>query len=315
VFEIVCAVLLAIALDRYTPETLRIDAAGWCRRWADTVAQRRSGASRSQGLVALALVVLPPVLLVLLVRFALGELAWVLRFAFDVIVLSWTLDLYRLLDRAAAAGDALKVGDVPVANENLRLLSGTDATEASEVGIARATVEAVLMQGYAAVIAPLFWFILLGPVFAVLQRFATLLDEHWRSGEEGTGELAWATTRLNEIIGWLPIRITAFSYALMGSFEDALRCWRYQLKASSGDSPASLLASGLGALQLLMCEDLPQTGGQCTGGRSCAPGGSAAVTCTAILAGYSGVGGAGRCAGLMCRYPFSNSQPPRVRSS
>ena len=88
---------------------------------------------------------------------------------------------------------------MPVANENLRLLSGTDATEASEVGIARATVEAVLMQGYAAVIAPLFWFILLGPVFAVLQRFATLLDEHWRSGEEGTGELAWATTRLNEI--------------------------------------------------------------------------------------------------------------------
>ena len=261
-FEIVCAVLLAIALDRYAPETLRIDAAGWCRRWADTVAQRRSGASRSQGLVALALVVLPPVLLVLLIRFALGELAWVLRFAFDVIVLSWTLDLYRLLDRAEATGDALKAGDMPVANENLRLLSATNMTETSEVGIARATIETVLMQGYATVMAPLFWFILLGPAVAVLQRLTTLLDERWRSGEEGVAELAWAATRLNEVIGWLPLRVTAFSYAIMGSFEDALRCWRYQLKASSGNSTASLLAAGLGALQLLMCEDPPQTGGQ-----------------------------------------------------
>lgn len=264
-FEIICAVLLAIALDRYTPETLRIDASGWCRRWADTVAQRPSGASRSQGFAALALVVLPPVLLVLLIRFALGELAWGLRFAFDVIVLSWTIDLYRLLDRAEAAADALKAGDVPVANENLRLLSGADAAQASEVTIARATVEAVLMQGYAAVVAPLFWFILLGPVVAVLQRLATLLDERWRLVEEDAAELAWATTRLNEIIGWLPTRITALSYAIMGSFEDALRCWRYQLKTSLGNSSASLLAAGLGALQLLMCEDLPQTGGQDSG--------------------------------------------------
>jgi adenosylcobinamide-phosphate synthase len=265
VLEIICVVLLAIALDRYAPEPLRIDAAGWCRRWADTVAQRSSGGSRSQGLLALALVVLPPVLLVLLIRFALGELAWILRFAFDVIVLSWTLDLYRLLDRAEAAGDALKAGDVPVANENLRLLSGADGPAASEAGVARATVETVLMQGYAAVMAPLFWFVLLGPVFAVLQRLATLFAERWRPAGEDAAELAWASMRLNEIIGWLPARITAFSYAVMGSFEDALRCWRYQLKASSGNNRAALLAAGLAALQLLMCEDLPQTGGQESG--------------------------------------------------
>jgi adenosylcobinamide-phosphate synthase len=265
VLEIICVVLLAIALDRYAPEPLRMDAAGWCRRWADTVAKRSSGGSRSQGLLVLALVVLPPVLLVLLIRFALGELAWILRFAFDVIVLSWTLDLYRLLDRAEAAGDALKAGDVPVANENLRLLSGADGPAASEAGVARATVETVLMQGYAAVMAPLFWFVLLGPVFAVLQRLATLFAERWRPAGEDAAELAWASMRLNEIIGWLPARITAFSYAVMGSFEDALRCWRYQLKASSGNNRAALLAAGLAALQLLMCEDLPQTGGQESG--------------------------------------------------
>jgi adenosylcobinamide-phosphate synthase len=265
VLEIICVVLLAIALDRYAPEPLRMDAAGWCRRWADTVAKRSSGGSRSQGLLVLALVVLPPVLLVLLIRFALGELVWILRFVFDVIVLSWTLDLYRLLDRAGATGDALRAGDVPVANENLRLLSGADGPAASEAGVARATVETVLMQGYAAVMAPLFWFVLLGPVFAVLQRLATLFAERWRPAGEDAAELAWASMRLNEIIGWLPARVTAFSYAIMGSFEDALRCWRYQLKASLGNSRAALLAAGLAALQLLMCEELPQTGGQDSG--------------------------------------------------
>lgn len=263
--EPLVVILLAVALNRFAPPPLRVDPLDWCRRWAQTVEQKIGGGNRAQGTAALMLVVLPPVLLVLLIRFVLGEFTPVLRFVFDVVVLSWCIDLYRLVDRAQAVCDALKADDMPVANEHLRLLAGGGAPELNESGIARATVEALISKGNSAVIAPIFWFILLGPAFAVLQRLAALLGEHGCQPKETAAEYGWAASRLDDVLAWIPVRITAVSYAIMGNFEDALRCWRYQTRAPADDATAPLLAAGLGALQLLSCEDLPQTGGQDAG--------------------------------------------------
>ncbi len=264
-FESLVVILLAVALNRFAPPPLRVDPLDWCRRWAQAVEQKIGGGNRAQGMAALMLVLLPPVLLVLLIRFVLGEFAAVLRFVFDVVVLSWCIDLYRLVDRAQAVSDALKADDMPVANEHLRLLAGDGAPELNESGIARATVDALITKGNSVVIAPVFWFILLGPAFAVLQRLAALLGEQWCRPKETAAEYGWAASRLDHVLAWVPARITAFSYAIMGNFEDALRCWRYQTRVPADDATAPLLAAGLGALQLLSCEDLPQSGGSNVG--------------------------------------------------
>lgn len=263
--ELLVVILLALALDRFAPPPLRVDPLDWCRRWAQTVDQKIGGGSRTHAIGAVMLVVLPPALLVLLLRFVLGEFAPLLRFVFDVVVLSWCLDLYRLVDRAQAVSDALKAADMPVANEHLRLLAGAGAAELNESGIARATIEALITKGNSTVIAPIFWFILLGPAFAVLQRLAALLGEQWCQPKEGAAEYSGAAARLDYVLAWVPVRVTAISYAVMGNFEEALRCWRYQTRVPAGDATAPLLAAGLGAMQLLSCEDLPQTGGQDAG--------------------------------------------------
>lgn len=260
-FESLVVILLAVALNRFAPPPLRVDPLDWCRRWAQAVEQKIGGDNRAQGVAALMLVLLPPVLLVLLIHFVLGAFA-LLRFVFDVVVLSWCIDLYRLVDRAQAVSDALKAEDMPVANEHLRLLAGDGAPELSESGIARVTVETLIIKGNSAVIAPVFWFILLGPAFAVLQRLAALMGEHGCQPKETAAEYGWAASRLDDVLAWVPVRIAAFSYAIMGNFEDAFRCWRYQTRAPADDTTKPLLAAGLGALQLLACEDLPQTGGQ-----------------------------------------------------
>ena len=148
---------------------------------------------------------------------------------------------------------------MPVANENLRLLGGAGASELNEPDIARATVKTLIAKSNTVLIGPLFWFILLGPAFALLQRLTSLFDEDWRQPKED------AATRVNAVLAWMPVRITAFSYAVMGSFEDALRCWRSQIRARRDDATTPLLAAGLGAMQLLSCEDMPQTGGEAVG--------------------------------------------------
>ena len=56
-FEVVCAILLAAALDRFVPEHLRVDPFVWVRAMGEFVAQRFDGDSRSHGTIALVIVI------------------------------------------------------------------------------------------------------------------------------------------------------------------------------------------------------------------------------------------------------------------
>jgi adenosylcobinamide-phosphate synthase len=115
-------------------------------------------------------------------------------------------------------------------------------------------VEGVLKQGNSMIVSPIFWFILLGPFGAVLQRLSCILDSLWGHRYERFAEFGWAAARFDDLLGWVPARITALSYALMGSFEDALHCWRRRVGVWSDINSGPLLASGFGAMHMQICE-------------------------------------------------------------
>jgi len=178
-----------------------------------------------------------------------------LTFLFSVAVLYLCVDLYRLGAVAQAVAAALEKDDVAQAAARLKELTGKDTVETTGAGVAHATVEAVLKQGNKLVMAPIFWFLVLGPLGAMLQRLASVLDRLWAHRTARYAEFGWAAARLDDLLSWIPARITAISYAIMGSFEDALHCWRRQAGMWSGLSSGPLLASGMGALHLDTCED------------------------------------------------------------
>jgi adenosylcobinamide-phosphate synthase len=173
---------------------------------------------------------------------------------FDVVILYICLDIYRLGNGARAVADMLDAGDVREADTQLKDLAGKGAPDLSESGIAHATVEAVLKQTNSLIISPLFWFILLGPVGVVLQRLACILDKLWGHRYERFVEFGWAAARLDDLLQWIPARITALSYAIMGSFEEAVQCWRRQMGIWSDINSGPLLASGFGAMHMQNCE-------------------------------------------------------------
>jgi len=258
--ETLIAILLAVALDRYLPDRQGIKPFSWYRDWAESIEERFNGGKRVHGIGAVLLATLPLLVGMLLVRYVLGELSGVLRFAFDVFVLYLCLDIYRLGRSASAVSEGLEGGNLSEANEHLKELSGKSASEQTEAAIARATVETVLRQGNSLVISPLFWFLLLGPFGAVLQRLSSILDMLWGHRYERFAEFGWAAARFDDVLGWLPARVTALSYALMGSFEDALHCWRRRMGVWSDINSGPLLASGFGAMHMQSCEVLPEEG-------------------------------------------------------
>ncbi len=252
--EILIIVLLAILLDHLIPDRRGIKPFAWYRDWAESIEERFNGGKRTHGVGAVMLATLPIVAGVLLIHYILGEIGWILRVAFDVLVLYLCLDVHRLGKTANAVSDALESGDVDEADEKLRELTGKGVPEKTEANIARASVEGVLKQGNSLIVSPIFWFILLGPFGAVLQRLSCILDSLWGHRYERFAEFGWAAARFDDLMGWIPARITALSYALMGSFEDALHCWRKRVGVWSDINSGPLLASGFGAMHMQICE-------------------------------------------------------------
>lgn len=252
--EILIIVLLAILLDHLIPDRQGIKPFAWYRDWAESIEERFNGGKRTHGIGAVMLATLPIVAGVMLIHYILGELGWILRVAFDVVVLYLCLDVHRLGKTANAISNALESGELSEADDKLRELIGKGVPERTEANIARAAVEGVLKQGNSLIVSPIFWFILLGPFGAVLQRLSCILDSLWGHRYERFAEFGWAAARFDDLMGWVPARITALSYALMGSFEDALHCWRRRVGVWSDINSGPLLASGFGAMHMQICE-------------------------------------------------------------
>ncbi len=258
--ELLIAILLAVALDRFIPDRHGFKPFAWYRDWAESIEQRFNGGSRLHGIAAVLVALVPIVLAVFLARYILAEISAVLRFVFDVLILYVCLDIYRLGNGARAVADALDAGDVREADAQLKELAGKGAPNLSEPGISHATVEAVLKQTNSVIISPLFWFILLGPTGAVLQRLACILDKLWGHRYERFVEFGWAAARFDDLLQWIPARVTALSYAIMGSFEEALHCWRRRMHVWSDINSGPLLASGFGAMHMQNCEAVGEAG-------------------------------------------------------
>ena len=256
--ETLIAILLAVVLDHLIPDRQGIKPFAWYRDWAESIEERFNGGKRAHGIGALLLAIVPIVAGVLLMHHILGQLGWIFPFVFDVVILYLCLDVYHLGKTAGAISDALEASDLDEANEKLHQLTGKGAPEKTEAGIARGAIEGVLKQGNSLIISPLFWFIVLGPLGVVLQRLSSVLDTLWGHRYERFAEFGWAAARFDDLIEWIPARITALSYALMGSFEDALHCWRKRVGVWSDINSGPLLASGFGAMHMRICEAMPE---------------------------------------------------------
>ncbi len=129
-----------------------------------------------------------------------------------------------------------------------RLLRG-DAPPGDAVECTRRITHAVLLEASDRLFAVLFWFVLLGPVGAVMYRSAAVLYYQNR----GEGEFADSIARLYTIMLWLPTRLVALGYALSGHFDSAIAGWRrahQDQPEGVGGSERVLIETGAGALGL-----------------------------------------------------------------
>ena len=123
-----------------------------------------------------------------------------------------------------------------------------DGLTASE--IARLAMEEALVAAHRHVFAVVVWFVLLpGPAGALMYRLTNYFSRQWGARRDAEfGAFGRFAARAFAVIDWLPVRITAAAFAIVGDFEDAVYCWRTQAARWPDEAAGILLASGAGAL-------------------------------------------------------------------
>ena len=120
---------------------------------------------------------------------------------------------WRMLkDEVVAVDEALALS-LPEGRERLARLVSRDVTELDAAQVRESAIESLAENLNDSVVAPLFWFALLGLPGAALYRFANTADAMWGyPGMRGGRYWQWAgkwAARADDVLSWLPARITA----------------------------------------------------------------------------------------------------------
>ena len=235
------AALAAVLLDRLLGEPRRFHPLVGFGYLAARIERRLNRRSLAGGGLAWLLAVGPWVAL----AFWLRPLApWVV----DVALLTFALGAQSLCEHAAAVAQPLQQGRLDEARLRVGWIVSRETSGLDESGVAKAGVESVLENGNDAIFATLFWFALLGGPGALLFRLANTLDAMWGYRTERFNLFGRVAARLDDALNWLPARLTALTYALLGQTRTAFACWRTQAPGWDSPNAGPVMAAGAGSL-------------------------------------------------------------------
>ena len=224
-FTTLVAVVAALVLGHVAPAPVAsLRRFHWWARWLDWIGTHAGEGGFWQGRSGLWLALLPPVLLVLLLQVLLHDRLWgLLGLLFGVVVLvcAWGP---RDLDIDVEA--ALDTSDPETRGARLAQLAPEPGVAMTEDSLLPGSLMRSALRRW---FAPLFWFLLLGPVGAALYRLAerAALVEAARLPEEN----AAGARVLLQWLEWPVAQLMALALALAGNFDLVFRAWR----AAGGD--------------------------------------------------------------------------------
>lgn len=256
------ALLVALLAQYAWPERGRQRLHAFYGRVCLSAAKRLNAGDRNSGMlawVALMGAVLVPAGLLAALAAALHP---VVLWALDALVLFGTLRFLGTTGHVSAIERALREGDTPAAVNRLGLWLGEPVDTDDAGTVARLAAEQALREAHHGAFAPLFWFLVLpGPLGLVLHPLARRAAQTWEQGvEPDERDFGWFAARAFHAIDWLPQRLTAFVFAVVGDFEDALFCWRSQAATWLRAEEGIVLASGAGALGVRLGEPVARSG-------------------------------------------------------
>ena len=255
------AILFALLLEQARPLAPTNFIHGAARGWVRWVHRNFDAGQPRHAWLSWGISVGAPTVFVLGLHWALlWGLGWGFALAWNIAVLYATLGFRQFSHHFTRIRDALSAGDEPLARQHLAHWMRIDASELPRSEIIRHVIEYSVISAHRHVFGVFAWYSVvaafgLGPAGAVLYRMAEYLSREvnlpFKPGGAVISEalksfagVAW------QRMDWAPSRITAMSFAFVGSFEDAVDQWRQHEAMVANDNDGVVLASTSGAVNV-----------------------------------------------------------------
>lgn len=254
------AIFLALVLEQVRPLKTDNPLFASVDRWIHWTVRTLDAGARSQAWITWGVTVLGPASLAMLVHWLLTwGLGWWVAVLWNVALLYATLGFRQFSHHFTGIREALEDGDEQKARE---LLAGWQQVQVGQIPrseIVRHVIEYSVIAAHRHVFGVFFWYaalsiIGLGPVGAVIYRLTELAQRRW---QEPSADGSWASNALQSVsvrawqaMDWLPSRMTALGFAIVGSFEDAMDGWRHHAQNFPQDNDGVILAATSGAINI-----------------------------------------------------------------
>ncbi len=255
------SVLIALLLEQARPLSRGNPVHAGLRAWVRWSTRNFDAGSSFHGWLAWNFSVAGPSLVAMAVYWSLDALlGWPIAVIWSVVVLYATLGFRQFSFHFTQIRDALANGDEGRARTLLADWQQIDASELPRSEIVRHVIEHSVLSAHRHVFGVLFWFSLLGafgfgPAGAVLYRMSEFVARYWQHVSKThyqtvSEALKQSASDAWTVIDWLPSRATALSFAVVGSFEDAIDCWRNYEPRFAGDNDGVILSATSGAVNI-----------------------------------------------------------------
>jgi adenosylcobinamide-phosphate synthase len=170
-----------------------------------------------------------------------------------------TLGFRQFSHHFTAIREALENGDETLARELLAEWQQVQVGLIPHSEIVRHVIEYSMIAAHRHVFGVFFWYAVLsivglGPFGAVVYRLTELAQRRWQEpttvGSLVSQSLRSVASQAWLALDWLPSRMTALGFAIVGSFEDAMDGWRNHAQNFPQDNDGVILAATAGAINI-----------------------------------------------------------------
>ena len=244
-------VLIVVLIERFFELIDKVRPWGWLPKYSAALDKKFGKHKAWRGYLRLASIVLPFVIIVAIIQGVIvgKHLTW-LEFLYSLIILLYCVGpksfyalFARVLKKAKTDGDSEKAESTSEPEDDQPDNLASDAEEAETVVKDVVDVpedfdpKEALVSVNRVVFAALFWFVILGPLGCVLYRLC-------ERNCEGDGSAKMVT----RVLDWIPVRLFAFTYALIGNFVAVIPTWLKKVFSSVGENENILRECGEKAL-------------------------------------------------------------------
>jgi adenosylcobinamide-phosphate synthase len=252
------AVLFALLIEQLKPLPRRNFVHDGLTGWMRWTGRNFDAGQDHHAWVVWCVTALVPALLAWGVFAVVVHFSLVAALAWNVVVLYLTMGFRQFSHYFTDIRDALERGDELTARRLLAEWRHLDASELPRAELLRHVIEHSLLAAHRHVFGVFFWFVVLsslglGPAGAVFYRMAEFASRYWAFKSRTVGapvneRLLALSQRLFGLIDHLPARMTAFGFAVVGNFEEAVSCWRRDAGLWKHANEGIILSAAAGAV-------------------------------------------------------------------